>query len=90
MPYYIMTVTDIKPPMDSALYNAVGNVKQTTDSILNECNTDSCDALDHLTSWSLNSTTRNYAYDNDGNLSSKAGVNLQYNDAAYVHAVTSA
>ena len=51
------------------------------------------DTLNRLTSWSLTGSTpasETYSYDAAGNLDVKAGVDLNYNDAAHVHAVTSA
>jgi YD repeat-containing protein len=44
-----------------------------------------------LTSWTLNSATETYTYNaSTGNLETKAGLTLQYNDAAHVHAATNA
>jgi RHS repeat-associated protein len=54
-----------------------------------ETNTYGYDALDRLTSWTLNGgTPEPYSYDASGNLDAKAGVDLNYNDAGHAHAVT--
>ncbi|NUQ85285.1 MAG: hypothetical protein HUU11_11275, partial [Anaerolineales bacterium] len=75
----------------SYLYDAVGNIRQITNPIASETNLYGYDALNRLTSWDLNGVSEAYTYDPaTGNLQTKAGTTLQYNDAAHVHAVTNA
>ncbi len=75
----------------SYAYDAVGNIETITNTLASETNSYGYDALNRLTSWTLNGVTENYGYNSaTGNLETKAGVTLQYNDAAHVHAVTSA
>lgn len=81
----------------SYLYDAAGNIKQITNPLAGETNLYGYDALNRLTSWTLNplpgtgGVTEAYTYNaSTGNLETKAGVTLQYNDAAHVHAVTNA
>ena len=77
-------------PATSYTYDAVGNIKQIRDDIASETSIYGYDTLDRLTSWTLNGgAPETYSYDADGNLDVKAGVDLNYNDAAHVHAVTS-
>ncbi len=72
-------------------YDPVGNISQITNTLASETNAYGYDTLDRLTSWSLNGTTESYTYNAaTGNLETKAGVTLQYNDAAHKHAVTDA
>jgi RHS repeat-associated protein len=77
-------------------YDDVGNITQIDQVInfsTNEVETQSFgyDAIYRLTSWTLNSVTKSYQYDSStGNLSNKAGMSLQYNDANHIHAVTDA
>jgi RHS repeat-associated protein len=73
----------------SYIYDPVGNIKQITNSIANEMNSYSYDALNRLMSWNLNGTTETYIYDpTTGNLDVKAGIDLNYNDKSHKHAVT--
>ena len=66
----------------SYLYDAVGNVRQITNLPANETNNYGYDALNRLTSWTLNNQTETYGYNPaTGNLATKAGMSLQYNDA---------
>ncbi|MBV6396877.1 MAG: hypothetical protein HFACDABA_02479 [Anaerolineales bacterium] len=74
----------------SYVYDSVGNLTQITNTPASETNIFGYDALNRLTSWTLNGQTKTYGYDNAGNLSSKEGVTLNYNDANHVHAVSSA
>ncbi len=75
----------------SYAYDAVGNIETITNTLASETNSYGYDALNRLTSWTLNGVTETYGYNSaTGNLETKAGVTLQYNDAAHVHAVTSA
>jgi len=72
------------------VYDKVGNITSLTNVTASETNTYGYDSLNRLTSWTLNSTTETYGYNaSTGNLETKAGVTLNYNDAAHVHAVTS-
>jgi RHS repeat-associated protein len=72
-------------------YDAVGNIKQITNSIASETSTYEYDVIYRLTSWTLNGVTETYQYNSTtGNLSNKAGLGLQYNDANHVHAATNA
>jgi RHS repeat-associated protein len=72
------------------VYDAVGNITSLTNVTASETNTYGYDALNRLTSWTLNSVTETYGYNaSTGNLETKAGVTLTYNDAAHVHAVSS-
>lgn len=72
-------------------YDAVGNIRQLTNSIASETNSYTYDTLDRLTGWTLNAQSETYSYNAaTGNLENKAGLTLQYNDAGHVHAVTSA
>jgi RHS repeat-associated protein len=73
-------------------YDPVGNIMQIVnlDSINPETNAYTYDELDRLESWTLNGgTPETYSYDSAGNLDVKAGVDLTYDDAAHVHAVSS-
>jgi hypothetical protein len=73
------------------LYDAAGNIRQIANPLAGETNLYGYDALNRLNSWSLNGVTENYTYDPlSGNLATKAGATLQYNDAAHKHAVTNA
>jgi len=74
----------------SYVYDAVGNVKQITNSVASETNTYEYDSINRLTNWTLNGQTKTYSYDDAGNLSSKEGMTLNYNDANHVHAVSDA
>jgi YD repeat-containing protein len=70
-------------------YDAVGNITSLTNTLASETNSYGYDTLNRLTSWTLNSTPETYTYDSaSGNLDVKAGVDLNYNDVAHVHAVT--
>jgi len=72
-------------------YDNVGNLTGITNPLANETNTYGYDVLNRLTSWNLNGTTESYTYNaSTGNLETKAGMTLQYNDAAHKHAVTNA
>lgn len=73
------------------LYDPAGNITQIVDAVAGETNTYGYDTLNRLTSWNLNGMIEYYTYNaSTGNLETKAGVTLQYNDAAHVHAVTNA
>ena len=73
----------------SYTYDTAGNVSGLTSTVVSETHTYGYDALDRLTSWTLNNgTPETYSYDAAGNLDVKAGVELNYNDASHVHAVT--
>jgi len=72
------------------VYDAVGNVKQIANRIANETNLYDYDALNRLTSWTLNGQTEEYGYDDAGNLSIKGDLTLDYLDSSHVHAVTNA
>jgi YD repeat-containing protein len=72
-------------------YDPVGNISQISNPIASETSIYGYDELNRLTSWNLNGATENYTYNPaTGNLATKADVTLTYNDAAHVHAVTSA
>jgi YD repeat-containing protein len=72
------------------VYDAVGNVKQITNSIASETSAYEYDSLNRLTSWMLNGVTEQYGYNVAGNLSSKGTVTMNYNDVNHAHAVTDA
>jgi RHS repeat-associated protein len=73
------------------VYDKVGNITQMTNSLASETNTYSYDALDRLTSWTLNSQMETYSYHPvTGNLVTKAGMSLQYNADNHAHAATNA
>jgi len=74
----------------SYVYDSIGNVSQITNSLANETSTYEYDSLNRLTSWTLNNQTESYGYDGEGNLASKAGEDLYYNDTNHFHAVTDA
>jgi RHS repeat-associated protein len=71
-------------------YDLVGNITTISDNVNSEVQSYGYDALNRLTSWTLNNgQPENYGYsDTTGNLSSKAGVTLQYTDGNHDHAVT--
>jgi RHS repeat-associated protein len=73
-------------------YDAVGNVKQIVNSLANETSTYGYDALNRLTSWTLNGQTESYGYnDTTGNLSTKNQLALDYpTNGTIPHAVTRA
>ena len=77
----------------SYTYDNVGNVTQIA-QIVNFSNNQTetqnydYDALNRLTSWQLNQNpVENYNYDAAGRLDQKGDLDLEYNDAAHVHAV---
>jgi RHS repeat-associated protein len=69
-------------------YDAVGNVTQIVNSAASETNTYQYDELNRLRFWTLNNVTEEYSYDTAGNLDVKNGMDLNYDDADHVHAVT--
>ena len=71
-------------------YDLGGNITTISDNVNSEVQSYGYDALNRLTSWTLNNgQPENYGYsDTTGNLSSKAGVTLQYTDGNHDHAVT--
>jgi len=71
-------------------YDPVGNIKQITNNIAGETSDYGYDPLDRLTSWTLNGGKENYAYNAaSGNLETKAGMTLYYDDVNHKHAVSS-
>lgn len=76
-------------------YDPAGNITQIQDSVSGETQAFGYDALNRLTSATVTNGPAPYAetYTYNpatGNLETKGGVALQYNDAAHVHAVTNA
>ncbi|MBC7250776.1 MAG: PKD domain-containing protein, partial [Anaerolineae bacterium] len=76
-------------------YDAVGNVLSIQDAILGQTQHFQYDPLDRLvraytTGSGEGSYDRSYAYDQIGNMTRKGDLTLAYEDAAHVHAVTSA
>ena len=74
-------------------YDPVGNISQIQDSITNETQSFGYDTLGRLTSATVTSGpapySETYGYNAaTGNLETKAGMELNYNDAAHKHAVT--
>jgi RHS repeat-associated protein len=76
-------------------YCLVGNITKIVDGVKTDTQTFGYDDLDRLTSAKATATTLGaydeiYGYDSaSGNLATKAGVTLNYNDAAHKHAVSS-
>jgi len=71
-------------------YDAVGNITQIANPLASETQAYGYDALDRLTSWTLNGVQQEaYGYNGTtGNLETKGSLTLLYNNAAHVHAVT--
>ena len=72
-------------------YDNSGNITQISDAILGESHTYSYDEIHRLKDWSINSVLQqSYTYDPaSGNLKTKAGLTLEYNDPNHPHAVSS-
>lgn len=97
----LLNLTTSNPATQTALqnitytYDAIGNIKSIADMLNNQTQTFNYDSLDRLTqAYTTGSTdgaySENYSYDPvSGNLKTRAGSTLYYDDVNHKHAVTS-